>query len=171
MTGVATLARRGKHRLEHSPLDQALTDRRGVRGIARLRQAVEKKLTDERWGTPVGRMNLTGDATDLQFHAATQLASLRAIVDRIHGLPSRHIPAMDLNMVKGLSLIADRELDKDQATIRKYYAAEEAIGRGSPELSAVQFVVIYDNDPVSHEHRQALLRGLNRLVLHWKLRG
>jgi hypothetical protein len=78
---------------------------------------------------------------------------------------------MDLNMVKGFSLAAARDPDKDQAKIREYYAAEEAIGRGSPELSAVQFVVIYDNDPVSHEHRQALLRGLNRLVLHWKLRG
>lgn len=160
-------ARRRKSKVD--AVMAVLTDCRGPAHAVRIRDLARRQAVDPALGTPVGRMYVLHEITSAMYDAAVKLASLRAAADRVLGLPPRNAAALDYGASKGMSLYLDMaDPENERAIVTAYDNAEAAIV--SPQdLAAVQYVVIYEREPVGYEHRLALYRGLKSLAKHWGL--
>lgn len=141
--------------------------------LQRIRQAVLTVARDERLESVLGTMYLHDRLDKRQAEAGMRFLEARVAADRALGLPPRLPRGQDLNAVSGLLNELDDEASvrKKQRAIAAYDAAEDAIGRNSRQLLAVQWIVIYDRLPDDYSQVIELREGLNRLVAHYAGRG
>jgi hypothetical protein len=123
-------------------------------------------------GTPVGELFREGDVTASQFEAARQFAEARSAADAALGLPPRTPRAQDMNAVGGRSNAND---DDEAARLKNraiaaYDRAEMAVGHGSSELAALQWVVVYERRHDGFAQKLALMAGLTKLVAHYGIK-
>jgi hypothetical protein len=141
--------------------------------LQRLRHAIWKLAKDENLESVVGQLFFQGRIDVPQTKAARRFLADRVAADHALGLPSRMARGQDLTAVQG------RPIDnEDEVTIRRrrraiavYDEAEAAIGLGSLELAAVQWIVIYDKLPDGYEQFLRLRDGLSRLAVYYAKRG
>jgi hypothetical protein len=150
---------------------RALADRSTIAGTMKDLAIIAKERLDPCLASPIGRLLRLGEIRASEYDAALKYASLRAAVDRVMGLPARHTKAMDLDAFRGLAILDERDPENDKAIVTAYYKAEDAVGRGSLELSSLQSVILYEDAPSTYEKRLALKKGLGKLVRHWGLAG
>ena len=141
--------------------------------LQRLRHAVWKVAKDENLDCVVGQMFFQGRIDVPQMKAARRFLAERVAADHALSLPPRMPRGQDLTAVQGLP--ANNE---DEVTIRRrrraiaiYDEAEAAIGLGSRELAAMQWIVIYDKLPDGHEQYLRFRYGLSRLAVYYSKRG
>src|SRR3954465_7242346 len=85
---------KAKHRTVN-PVTVLLQDTRGAAACARVRELVLRKAVDPMWASPIGRLFLVRELSARHFDCAQKFASLRAAADRVKGLSTRTVPAID----------------------------------------------------------------------------
>lgn len=137
--------------------------------LQRLRQAVLLTARDPWLESVIGDLHLRQKIDDRQAKAALRFLGDRVAADAALGLPPRYPRAQDLNAVSGLLNELEDELSirRKRRAVAAYDAAEAAIGAGSRQLAAVQWIVIYDRLPDDYSQFLDLREGLNRLVAHY----
>lgn len=123
--------------------------------------------------SPLGVLLRANMITPKQMGAAIRFAAERKDADAALSLPARDCQAQDIVNVKG----GNGREDDDRAArrkandIRDYDMAEDAVGRGSRELAALQRVVVYGHRPDDHSQFIALCEGLTKLSAFYDRRG
>lgn len=137
--------------------------------LQRIRQAVRAAARDERLESVLGTLYFHERIDKRQCEAGLRFLSDRMAADAALGLPPRLPRGQDLNAVSGLVNELEDELSirRKQRAIAAYDAAEAAIGLGSRQLVAVQWIVIYDRLPDDYLQFIDFRDGLNRLVVHY----
>ena len=140
---------------------------------SRERDALRESARDPRLGTPLGILFRGERITAGQMKAGTCFADARTAADAALGLPRRNTPAHDLNAVGGASnaVETDRSIRRKRKALAAYDAAIEAVGLGSRELAALEWVVIYERQPDDYAMVLRLIVGLDRLARHYGKRG
>jgi len=162
--------RKNGKREPNGRLLRALADRSSIAGTVRDLAIIAKERLDPALASPIGRLLRLGEIRVSEYDAALKYRALRAACDRALGLPGRHPSGLDLNAARGLSgLSGPQDPENDRAIQRAFFAAEDAIGRGTKRLTIMQQVVLYDDAPVTHEQKLALKQSLGILVKHWGL--
>jgi hypothetical protein len=141
--------------------------------LQRIRQAVLTAARDERLESVLGTMYFHERIDKRQAEAGLRFLSDRMAADAALGLPPRSARGQDLNAVSGLVNELEDELSirRKQRAIAAYDAAEAAIGIGSRQLVAVQWIIIYDRLPDDYQQVLHFQDGLNRLVAHYAAVG
>lgn len=88
------------------------------------------------------------------------------------GIPTHQLRGQNLAAAGGGStgfVEDDLARERRERADKKRFAAELAVGPGSRELTVVREVCVYGARPVGHENLLALRRGLQRLVLHFRV--
>lgn len=164
--------RKAGKREPNGRLLRALADRTSIAGTVKDLAIIARERLDPALASPLGRLLRLGEIRASEYDAGLKYRALRAGCDRALGLPGRHPSGLDLNAARGLSMLsAGQDPENDKAIVRAFYAAEEAIGRGSKKLAILQAVVLYDDSPTTHEQKLALKESLGKLVKHWGLGG
>lgn len=148
-------------------LTQILEDRRTPALATRARDAALAGMIDQHWGSPIGQLFLRKEISAVQFDAASKYAHLRAASDKEQGLPFRAARAINYAALK-IRTSAD-ENTGNKTVIDACKEAEQAVGKNTEALKALQMVVIEEAWPAGYEQRRALIIGLDRLCIHWGL--
>ena len=167
---MAAVGRKRKNgeREANGRLSRALASRESVAGTMRDLAIIHRERLDPALGSPIGCMLREGKILTAEYDAGVKFAALRAAADRALGLPPRNPAALDYNAARGLSLTAERDPENDRAVIRAYDDAEAVLGTRSPELAALQAIVIYTAHPSGYEQFLALKKGLSMLSTFWR---
>lgn len=130
-----------------------------------LRAASRKTYLD----SPLGLMFRNEQVSAAQYAAGKRFAEDRAEADAALGLPPRNCQAQNVNRLGGVNNAEDspEQARAKSRTIAAYDKAEAAVGLSTPRLSALQWVVVYEQRPTTYEEVIALKEGLQRLVLFY----
>jgi hypothetical protein len=146
---------------------RALADRTSVAGTVKDLAIIARERLDPALSSPLGRLLRLGEIRASEYDAGQKYRALRAACDRALGLPGRHPTGIDLNAARGLAMLSEPDPANDKAIISTFHSAEDAIGRGSKQLSVLQSVCLHDDAPVTYEQKLALREALSKLVKHW----
>jgi len=162
--------RKNGKREPNGRLLRALADRTSIAGTVKDLAIIARERLDPALASPIGRLLRLGEIKASEYDAAQKYRALRAACDRALGLPGRHPSGLDLNATRALNFSSGvQDPENDKAIQRAFFAAEDAIGRGSKRLTVMQQIVLYDDAPVTYEQILALKQSLGILVKHWGL--
>lgn len=171
MTGALTMGRNrkpGRRKPCGRLVQDTLENRGGVVAVRRLLDHLLVVADDPAIATVFGRMYINREISAAAYNAACKFAVLRAKADHALGIPARNPKALAFGEAGGLSL-AHEDAEYTASIVAAFDAAEIAIGLGTLALSAVEDVVIYDQQLVGYAQKLALKAGLGKLVVHWQL--
>lgn len=140
-----------------------------VSAVRRHLAIIKTNQLDPKYGTPLGMLTIDGRLTEAHFVAGKRVAERRERADRALGLPPRTPGAVNYDAVRGKLLLADADPEKSNRDQAAYYEIVDLLGGASPEMRAIECVVIYDQPPAGHKEFLALRDGLDTLVRHWKI--
>lgn len=159
----------------HSRMDA--NERPSPAAAKRLRDNAIKGVSDERWGTELGRLFLAGDITEDLYEAGRRWGELVADYYRAIGASAPYPKAVNLERYER-SAEVDPESEKGKERDRRAEAKVEEMDKalaallasGSVPMRIVRTVCETNESAANWHERIALGHGLSALAIHWKLK-
>lgn len=157
------MARPRKQNIERQPNGQP---QRGPERGHRQRALTWARLRDKELGTPFGMMKWAEQITERMYDAGMEYKRAREAADRALGLGPLIAKGQDISAVGGHDTGEEtpEQIKRKRNAIRKLEEMERIMVPGSKCLAAVQFVVLYEQNPIDYQQVLDMKSGLRKLV-------